>query len=138
MAEHTPENPEPLGAFTRSNPFIPDIALQPAKPENDLKVIEDEDALQAEVNGLVEAEEEAFLFDSFVVTSLDFSDLDEKTFRPAITPANPGDGLRVRSLGSGDYDRGFVPLLQQLTKFDSYDKATFLSKHNLIWRPIMD
>ncbi len=57
-------------------------------------------------NFLLEEEEaESFLFDPSLVRSLDFS-AQEGRFRPHITPAEPGPGLKVRPLSTADYDRG--------------------------------
>ena len=41
-----------------------------------------------------------FLYDSSLITALDVR------VKNGRTPANPGDGLRMRALASGDFKRG--------------------------------
>merc|ERR1712024_397829 len=60
--------------------------------------------------GFVEDEGEQFLFDSGLITALDVK------VKNGRTPANPGEGLRMRALGSGDFKRGFLVCLAELTK----------------------
>ena len=68
-------------------------------------VIVEEDQLDVVVeNGFVEEEVESHLYDTSLVEELDFTHL--TCFKPAISPSQPGPGLRVRSLASGDFDRG--------------------------------
>ena len=56
-------------------------------------------------NGLLAGEEdETFMFDTSLLHKLDFSGL--QCFKPPISPAEPGPGLKVRALSSADYDRG--------------------------------
>ena len=47
---------------------------------------------------------ETFMYDSSLLYKLDFSGL--QCFRPPVSPAEPGAGLKVRALSSADYDRG--------------------------------
>ena len=66
-----------------------------------------------ESDGNSEAEE--FMFDPQLLKNLNLSE-SEASFSPQLTIDNPGDGLRLRPLQSGDYIRGFLQLLCQLTK----------------------
>ena len=68
-----------------------------------------------EVNNLVIEAKEEFLFDDSVfdkVTGLE----------------SPGEGLKLRALGTADYDRGFFKVLGQLTAVGDVTKAEFLSE----------
>uniref|UniRef100_A0A1B0D3Z6 Glucosamine 6-phosphate N-acetyltransferase n=1 Tax=Phlebotomus papatasi TaxID=29031 RepID=A0A1B0D3Z6_PHLPP len=48
-------------------------------------------------------------------------------FNPPITAVAPGETwMKVRPLQEGDYDRGFLELLSQLTKVGNVSKAQFL------------
>jgi len=58
---------------------------------------------------------EGELFDSSLLTGLDTLQSTQIPFPPGLTVANPGEGLRVRPLCVGDWDRGFLELLGQLT-----------------------
>nr|AQZ26759.1 glucosamine-6-phosphate-N-acetyltransferase [Tigriopus japonicus] len=101
-----------------------------SKKANDL-VILDEDELNQEVqktNGFVPEAEESFLYDNALVQALSFEHL--TCFNPKISPAQPGMNLMVRSLGSGDYERGFLDLLAQLTKVGEISKSDFLKRFN--------
>ncbi|TRY73468.1 hypothetical protein TCAL_01570 [Tigriopus californicus] len=100
-----------------------------AKKSSDL-VIVDEDELNQEVqtNGFVPEAKESFLYDNALIESLSFDHL--TCFNPKISPAQPGMNLRVRSLGSGDYERGFLDLLAQLTKVGEISKSDFLKRFN--------
>lgn len=71
--------------------------------------------------------EEAFLYDPSVVQNLDFSQSGVK-FNPQISPRSPGSGLLVRPLSSGDFERGFLALLGQLTKVGNVSKADYLKR----------
>ena len=88
--------PVPLASFgvipllLASTPLIP-----PPPPE-----------AAAANNFMGEEAEESFMFDSSLLRQLDFSDL--TCFKNDISPADPGPGLKIRSLGTGDYDRGEI------------------------------
>nr|ACO10724.1 Probable glucosamine 6-phosphate N-acetyltransferase [Caligus rogercresseyi] len=73
--------------------------------------------------------EEISLFDSEILESLDFSS-SSAVFNPPITSANPGPGLRVRALQSGDDQRGFLTLLTQFTKVGDISRDEFLRTFN--------
>eukprot|EP00095_Tigriopus_kingsejongensis_P009253 maker-scaffold922_size80897-snap-gene-0.20 protein:Tk09253 transcript:maker-scaffold922_size80897-snap-gene-0.20-mRNA-1 annotation:"conserved hypothetical protein" len=68
-------------------------------------VILDEDQLNKEIqaNGYVHEAEESYLYDSQLVQGLSFDHL--TCFEPKISPGHPGAGLKVRPLGTGDFDR---------------------------------
>lgn len=54
------------------------------------------------------------LYSPSLLKDLDLS-TSSVTFNPALTMADPGEGLLVRPLNISDYDRGFLELLGQLT-----------------------
>ena len=58
------------------------------------------------------------LFPTNLLADLDLSQ-SAATFHPPLTISSPGEGLRVRSLCSEDFDRGFLELLGQLTSVGS-------------------
>ncbi|XP_054825846.1 glucosamine 6-phosphate N-acetyltransferase [Eublepharis macularius] len=55
------------------------------------------------------------LYDPRLLRELDWSQ-SSVTFSPAISPADPGDGLVLRPLCIGDINRGFLKVLGQLTE----------------------
>ena len=57
---------------------------------------------------------EVELFDRQLLNGLDLS-MCPTTFNPPISIEAPGDGLLMRPLALGDFHRGFLPLLSQLT-----------------------
>ena len=61
------------------------------------------------LNGMDESHE-TYLYDPKLLSKLTFAKSDQK-FRPHIPgPMNPGPGLKVRPLSSGDFDRGKIIL----------------------------
>jgi len=62
----------------------------------------------------VEDESRTELFPSNVLADLDLN-ASSAIFNPALSVANPGESLVVRSLCLEDYDRGYLSLLSQLT-----------------------
>lgn len=71
---------------------------------------------------------EEALYDANLLGKLDFSRSITK-FSPAITAVNTGEPwLIVRPLQVGDYDRGFLQLLSQLTSVGTVSRHDFLSK----------
>ena len=62
---------------------------------------------KVEVNGFFNSGEadEAFLYNPELVQNLDFAESGVK-FEPKISASEPGSGLLVRPLSSGDFDRG--------------------------------
>lgn len=67
------------------------------------------------------------MYDANLLTKLDFS-RSITTFSPPITAVNTGEKwLKVRPLQVGDYDRGFLQLLSQLTSVGSVSRDDFLS-----------
>ena len=57
---------------------------------------------------------EVELFDRQLLKGLDLS-MCPTTFNPPISIEAPGEGLMMRPLSQGDFHRGFLPLLGQLT-----------------------
>ena len=57
---------------------------------------------------------EVELFDRQLLKDLDLS-MCPTTFNPPISIEAPGEGLLMRPLSLGDFHRGFLPLLSQLT-----------------------
>lgn len=55
------------------------------------------------------------MYDPSLLQELDWSE-NTVTFSPAISPANPGNGLVLRPLCSTDVNRGFFKVLSQLTE----------------------
>lgn len=49
-------------------------------------------------------------------------------FNPPITILNPGENLKMRPLCVGDYDKGFIYLLSQLTKVGNVSHEEFLKR----------
>lgn len=66
------------------------------------------------------------MYDANLLTKLDFSHSKAK-FSPQITAVNTGENwLKVRPLQVGDYDRGFLQLLSQLTTVGNVSREDFL------------
>ena len=57
---------------------------------------------------------EVELYDPQLLKGLDLS-MCPTTFNPPISINDPGEGLMMRPLSLGDFHRGFLPLLSQLT-----------------------
>lgn len=70
---------------------------------------------------------EEALYDASLLAKLDFSRSITK-FNPRIDAVNTGEPwLKVRPLQVGDYDRGFLQLLSQLTGVGHVTRDEFLS-----------
>lgn len=68
------------------------------------------------------------LYDSKILLDLDFYRSPTK-FNPRISAAAPGEPwMEVRALRSGDFDRGFLELLSQLTAVGSVTREKFLNR----------
>ncbi|KAK7086645.1 N-acetyltransferase, partial [Halocaridina rubra] len=63
------------------------------------------------------------LYDPVLLNKLDWSNV--KHMKNGVTSAAPGEGLRVRPLCKGDYDKGFLQLLAQLTKMGDVSREKF-------------
>lgn len=75
-------------------------------------------------------QEETYLYDPKLLEHLDFDQSPVK-FDPYITASCPGESwLKVRPLKDGDYDRGFLQLLSQLTHVGAVSRTQYLSKRN--------
>ena len=73
---------------------------------------------EAAINGFFAGEEaeEASLYDESLLGQLDFTNTKAK-FNPPISATEPGPGLAVRPLRTGDYDRGKIPQKNPSNKF---------------------
>jgi len=82
------------------------------------------------LHGTDENPEETYLYDPKLLSRVTFAKSNQK-FRPNIPgPMNPGPGLKVRPLSSGDFDRGYIRLLGQLTEVGEISKADYQVKFN--------
>lgn len=71
---------------------------------------------------------EQSLYDQSLLQQLNWSHSIAK-FKPPITAVAPGEPwLLVRPLQEGDYDRGFLQLLSQLTGVGNISRSQFLSR----------
>lgn len=69
------------------------------------------------------------MYDPSLLAKLDFSRSITK-FNPPITAINTGEPwLKVRPLKVGDYDRGFLQLLSQLTNVGNITRDEFLGNY---------
>jgi len=68
------------------------------------------------------------MFPRELLTSLPWSEYSGK-FSPAISIEEPGDGLLVRPLERGDYDKGYLQLLGQLTTVGDITREEFLKRY---------
>ena len=68
------------------------------------------------------------MYDPKLLSFLDFHKTPAK-FNPFISALAPGETwMKVRPLQEGDYDRGFLKILSQLTSVGENSRAEFLSK----------
>uniref|UniRef100_A0A182K3L0 Glucosamine 6-phosphate N-acetyltransferase n=1 Tax=Anopheles christyi TaxID=43041 RepID=A0A182K3L0_9DIPT len=73
-------------------------------------------------------EEELSLYDPALLLSLNFFD-SPANFNPRISAAAPGEvWLKVRPLQTGDFHRGFLQILSQLTKVGDVSLTQFLNR----------
>ncbi|XP_014088079.1 probable glucosamine 6-phosphate N-acetyltransferase isoform X2 [Bactrocera oleae] len=74
------------------------------------------------------SEQETYLYDPNILLKLNFHQSPAK-FEPFISAAYPGENwLKVRPLKDGDYDRGFLQLLSQLTDVGHVTRTQFLTR----------
>ncbi|KAK7913664.1 hypothetical protein WMY93_013875 [Mugilogobius chulae] len=71
--------------------------------------------------------DETPLFDPVLLQELDWSS-NTISFSPAISPSNPGEGLKLRPLCTADFSRGFFKVLSQLTKTGDVTSELFIKK----------
>ncbi|ESP01619.1 hypothetical protein LOTGIDRAFT_180290 [Lottia gigantea] len=74
-------------------------------------------------------EDDISLFDASILEEIDFSKCHGE-YKPAISHKNPGSNLRLRPLSSGDFNRGFLKLLTQLTQVGEVSKKQFIERFN--------
>lgn len=73
------------------------------------------------------------MYDANLLAKLDFNRTPTK-FNPPITAVDTGEKwLKVRPLQVGDYDRGFLQLLSQLTDIGNVSRMDFLSKIKMLY-----
>lgn len=78
--------------------------------------------------GASNIEQELSLYDSSILTNLNFAGSPAK-FNPPISADNPGEPwLKVRPLQTGDFHRGFLQILSQLTSVGNVSLAQFLNR----------
>nr|XP_042126270.1 glucosamine 6-phosphate N-acetyltransferase [Peromyscus maniculatus bairdii] len=70
------------------------------------------------------------MFDPSLLKEVDWSQ-NTATFSPAISPMNPGEGLVLRPLCTGDLNKGFFKLLGQLTEIGIVSPEQFMSYYQL-------
>jgi len=64
------------------------------------------------------------LYDATLLSELDWGSR-KANFKNGISPTNVGEGLVMRPLNSGDYERGFLKLLEQLTNVGDVTKEMY-------------
>ncbi|KAK3596498.1 hypothetical protein CHS0354_007404 [Potamilus streckersoni] len=64
------------------------------------------------------------IFDHTVLYNLDFSKSTTQ-YNPAVSVKDPGEGLCMRPLCRGDYDKGYMSLLSQMTKVGDVSREEF-------------
>ena len=64
------------------------------------------------------------LYSEEVLCDLNFTDL-ESYKKYGISCVSPGDGLKMRPLEKGDFDKGYIILLSQLTKVGEVDREKY-------------
>lgn len=80
------------------------------------------------VLNIVVFQSEETLYDPTLLSKLDFYKSPVK-FEPFISAAAPGEPwMKVRPLQDGDYEKGFMQLLGQLTETGPVSKTQFLSE----------
>lgn len=67
------------------------------------------------------------LYDPAILKDIPFEEA-TATFKPGISHENPGENLKMRPLNTGDYDRGFLQLLTQLTLVGDVSREEFLAR----------
>jgi len=70
-----------------------------------------------------------FLYDAKILEDLDLSDYGLK-FDGKTSVIKPGNNLTVRPLSTGDYEKGFISLLNQLTRAGDVTKQDFIDRFN--------
>ncbi|KAK6180768.1 hypothetical protein SNE40_008760 [Patella caerulea] len=71
--------------------------------------------------------EDTPLFDPKILDLIDFSKCNGE-YKPKISNKNPGDNLHLRPLSLGDFDRGFLKLLSELTKVGDVSQKQFADR----------
>ncbi|KAL8601550.1 hypothetical protein ACOMHN_003816 [Nucella lapillus] len=82
-------------------------------------------ANQHEINGA----DEVYLYDPAMLRGLTFEDY-KNIYKDGVSPTSPGEGLVVRPLALSDFDKGYMQLLQQLTKVGDVTVEQFTERFN--------
>lgn len=93
LSEFDPFSSPPTNLPSPLCPQLGDLAISSVEEDNS--------------NGFMSAagdEGEQFVYDPNLLKALDISE--RATFKTPRTPANPGEGLKMRPLGSGDFEKG--------------------------------
>merc|ERR1719351_625984 len=75
-------------------------------------------------------EAEVELFDRQFLQSLDISLCSTTSFNPPISVEAPGEDLIMRPLAKGDFHKGFLSLLSQLTSVGEISEEQWLQRFN--------
>ncbi|XP_023222322.1 probable glucosamine 6-phosphate N-acetyltransferase isoform X1 [Centruroides sculpturatus] len=81
---------------------------------------------EAKRNGICNENQE-YLYSMEILKMVDLEKGKAK-FNPPLTVLNPGENLKMRPLSVGDYDKGFIYLLSQLTKVGNVSHEDFLRR----------
>ncbi|XP_041353252.1 glucosamine 6-phosphate N-acetyltransferase-like [Gigantopelta aegis] len=68
-------------------------------------------------------------YDPEILKQIDFSK-SVAQYDPPISPEHPGENLIMRPLCLGDYDRGFLQLLEQLTRVGDLTREQYTARFN--------
>lgn len=74
--------------------------------------------------------EEKPLYEPKILHDVDFDASKCATYSPEISHTSPGEGLLMRPLCRGDYDRGYIQLLGQLTTVGDISQEEFNVRYN--------
>lgn len=75
-------------------------------------------------HGEVNGTDEVYLYDPGMLRKLTFEDY-KNIYKDGISPTNPGEGLVIRPLALSDFDKGYMQLLQHLTKVGDVSQEKF-------------
>lgn len=70
------------------------------------------------------SEDHTNLFDLQLIKDIDW-ETKKASFRDGVSCHSPGDNLVLRPLNTGDYDKGYMSLLSQLTSIGDVDRDLF-------------
>ncbi|CAL8111633.1 unnamed protein product [Orchesella dallaii] len=64
---------------------------------------------------MTETQTDVFLYEPSLLDKINLADWPKTEFQPAVSVTTPGEGLKMRPLNRGDYQKGFLSNLAQLT-----------------------